>query len=171
MFRYLSHIFKITTKRLSLLITLSLSFSYASAQTVKPLTINQLEERVNKGSDTVYVVNFWATWCAPCIAELPHFEKLQSTYGNEPLKVLLVSLDMKSKLEKVVIPFVKRNNLKNEVFLLNETNEQEYIDRISKEWSGALPATLVYHKKKNIREFYEQEFSFAELEKLYQTSK
>jgi len=171
MLHYLSQILNADKKGFSLVIILSLSFGFVCAQTVKPLTINQLEDRINKGGDTVYVVNFWATWCAPCIAELPYFEKLQSAYKNEPLKVLLVSLDMKSKLDKVVIPFVKRNNLQNEVFLLNEANEQEYIDRISKEWSGALPATLVYNMKKNIRNFYEQEFSFAELEKIYQLSK
>lgn len=141
------------------------------AQTVKPLTLNQLDARVNKGGDTVYVVNFWATWCAPCIAELPYFEKLQATYKTQPLKVLLVSLDSKSKLDKVVVPFVKRNKYKNEVFLLNETNEQVYIDRVSKEWSGALPATLVINKKKNVRKFYEKEFTYAELEKTYQSAK
>lgn len=150
-----------------LFVGLYLFLGTVSAQIVKPLTINQLEERVTNGRDTVYVINFWATWCAPCIAELPYFERLQSTYRDNPLKVILVSLDMKSKLAAVVQPFVKRNKLTNEVFLLNESNEQEYIDRISKAWSGALPATLVYNKKKNVRQFYEQEFSFAELEKVY----
>jgi thiol-disulfide isomerase/thioredoxin len=155
-----------------LLLTASL-FVYGSvnAQSVNKLTINQLESRIKNGGDTVYLVNFWATWCAPCIAELPHFEKLQVEYKDQPLKVLLVSLDMKSKLEKVVIPFVKRNKLQNEVFLLNEANEQEYIDRISKEWSGALPATLIYNRKNNIRRFYEREFTYPELEKIYHSSK
>lgn len=142
-----------------------------NAQGVNLLKINQLESRMKKGGDTVYVVNFWATWCAPCIAELPHFEKLQVEYKDQPLRVLLVSLDSKSKLEKVVIPFVKRNKLQAEVFLLNESNEQEYIDRISKEWSGALPATLIYNRKKNVRSFYEKEFIYPDLEKIYHSSK
>lgn len=142
-----------------------------NAQVVNKLTINQLENRVKNGGDTIYVVNFWATWCAPCIAELPHFERLQLEHKDQRLKVILVSLDLKSKLEKVVIPFVRRNKLQNEVFLLNETNEQEYIDRISKEWSGALPATLIYNTRNNLRKFYEREFSYPELEKVYQSSK
>ncbi|MFD2163263.1 redoxin domain-containing protein [Paradesertivirga mongoliensis] len=141
------------------------------AQTVKLLSISQLEDRINNGGDTVYVVNFWATWCAPCIAELPYFEKLQSVYKAQPLKVLLVSLDFKSKLSKVVIPFVRNKKLNNEVYLLNEPNAQEYIDRVSKDWSGAIPATLVYNKKKNVRKFYEKEFTYAELETTYQSSK
>ena len=142
-----------------------------NAQTVKLLTINQLEDRVSKGGDTVYVVSFWATWCAPCIAELPYFEKLQTTYKDQPLKVLLVSLDFKSKLEKAVIPFVTRRKLTNEVFLLNEANAQEYIDRVSTQWSGAIPATLIYNKKKALRKFYEKEFTYDELDKTYQASK
>jgi thiol-disulfide isomerase/thioredoxin len=164
---------EVKNKYKSILFVLILVFfsGVLRAQTVNLLTINQLEGRVEKGGDTVYVLNFWATWCAPCIAELPHFEKLQSEYKDQPLKVLLISLDLKSKLNKVVVPFVKRNKLLNEVFLLNETNEQVYIDRISKDWSGALPATLIYNRKNNIRKLYEKEFSYAELEKIYQSSK
>ncbi|MEJ6980373.1 TlpA disulfide reductase family protein [Pedobacter sp. P351] len=158
--------------KLILVLLMFVSFSgVLSAQSVNLLSVNQLESRVKNGGDTVYVVNFWATWCAPCIAELPYFEQLQSNYKDQPLKVLLVSLDLKSKLDKVVVPFVKRNKLKNEIFLLNETNEQQYIDRISKDWSGALPATLIYNQKNKSGKLYEKEFTYSELEKVYQSSK
>lgn len=158
-------------KSILFLLVLVFFSGVSRAQTVNLLTINQLESRVKKGGDTIYVVNFWATWCAPCIAELPYFEKLQTAYKNEPLKVLLVSLDLKSKLDKIVVPFVKRNKLKNEIFLLNETNEQQYIDRINKDWSGALPATLIYSQKSKSGKLYEKEFTYSELEKVYQSSK
>lgn len=130
-------------------------------QNVKLLTINQLQERIKNGKDSTYVVNFWATWCAPCIKELPHFEKLSAEHKSEKLAVLLVSLDFKSKLESNVIPFVKRKNLKNEVFLLNESNPQEFIDRIDKDWSGSIPATLFIKNDK--RKFIESEFTYEQL--------
>ncbi|MBC8054664.1 MAG: TlpA family protein disulfide reductase [Sphingobacteriaceae bacterium] len=164
-------VYAVKQSKLIVLLVFMLFSGSLKAQNVKLLSVDQLEERVSKGGDTVYVVNFWATWCAPCIAELPYFEKLQATYKNQPLKVLLLSLDFKSKLEKAVIPFVRNKKLANEVFLLNEVNAQVYIDRISKEWSGAIPATLIYNKNKGIRKFYEKEFTYAELETTYQSSK
>ncbi|WDF66299.1 TlpA family protein disulfide reductase [Flavobacterium sp. KACC 22763] len=133
----------------------------AYSQNVKLLNINQLNERIKNGKDSTYVVNFWATWCAPCIKELPHFEKLGAEHKSEKLAVLLVSLDFKSKLESNVIPFVKRKNLKNEVFLLNESNPQEFIDRIDPSWSGSIPATLFIKNDK--RKFVESEFTYEQL--------
>ena len=130
-------------------------------QNVKLLNINQLNERIKNGKDSTYVVNFWATWCAPCIKELPHFEKLGAEHKSEKVTVLLVSLDFKSKLQSNVIPFVKRKNLKNEVFLLNESNPQEFIDRIDPSWSGSIPATLFIKNDK--RKFVESEFTYEQL--------
>ncbi|WET02291.1 TlpA family protein disulfide reductase [Flavobacterium sp. YJ01] len=133
----------------------------AYCQNVKLLSINQLNERIKNGKDSTYVVNFWTTWCAPCIKELPHFEKLKAEYKSEKLAVLLVSLDFKSKLESNVIPFVKKKNLKNEVFLLNESDPQQFIDRIDPSWSGSIPATLFIKNDK--RKFVESEFTYEQL--------
>lgn len=130
-------------------------------QKVELLRVDSLNERIKQGKDTTYIVNFWATWCAPCIKELPHFEKLQQEKRGEKLKILLVSLDFKSRLDKSVVPFVKERGLKNEIFLLDETDQQVYIDRIDKSWSGSIPATLFVKGKK--RKFLEKEFTYPAL--------
>ena len=143
-------------------IYLFLAFSVtAYSQNVKLINIDQLNERIKTGKDSTYVVNFWATWCAPCIKELPYLEKLQAEYKSEKLVVLLISVDFKSKLSSAVIPFVKRKNLKNEVLLLNESSPQEYIDRIDPSWSGSIPATLFIKGDK--RKFVESEFTYEQL--------
>lgn len=146
--------------RLFLVICLSIITYSVNAQ-VKLLTLDDLDKRIANGKDTTYVINFWATWCSPCVAELPNFEKLRLANLHKPVKVLLISLDFKSKLEKAVIPFVQKNKINAEVFLLNEPDQQQYIERIDKKWSGAIPATLFVNKK--VRRFYEKEFTEAEL--------
>lgn len=142
---------------------------FAQTKAVKLISLQQLEKRISN-PDTVYVVNFWATWCGPCVAELPNFDKLQQTFTCKPLKVLLVSMDFKSKLNTDLIPFIKNRKTISEVFLANKTSEQAFINGIDKSWSGALPATLIVNHKRNIRKFYEQELTYAELSELYLTN-
>jgi len=143
----------------------------ACAQTklVTPISYQQLEKRITN-KDTVYIVNFWATWCGPCVAELPNFDKLQQTYSGKPLKVLLLSMDFKSKLNEVRT-FATSRKIVSEVCLANKPSEQEFIDQVDKNWSGALPGTMIVNAKKGIRKFYEKEFTFDELNKLYQSNK
>jgi len=141
----------------------------AFGQQPRLLTLDQLNARLKKGKDTVFVINFWATWCGPCGKELPDFERLNKEYGDGRIKVLLVSVDFISKFRTSVIPFVKKNKLKSEVFLLNEKDQQEYINRIDSSWSGSLPATLFIRGEN--RKFKEGEFTYSSLVKEYQTLK
>jgi len=144
-----------------------LSADRLSAQERVPLvTLDQLEERLAAGGDTTFVVNLWATWCAPCVAEMPHFDQLQRAYRSKPLQVLFVSLDAE-KNHGAVVKFVEKKGIKSEVLLLNERDEQYFIPKISMEWSGAIPATLFVNAEKGIRVFKEQEFNYQQLETNY----
>lgn len=137
-----------------------ISMSVYSQQKVEIYTFNELQNILNKKNDTVYVVNFWATWCKPCVKELPYFEKLNKEY-SEKVKVLLVSLDFEEQLKTRLIPFLNQRNIESEVILLNESNPNDYIDKVSTEWSGAIPATIIFNK--NGSDFYEQSFEYDEL--------
>ncbi len=112
--------------------------------------------------DTIYIVNFWATWCAPCIQELPYFEALNAAYSDEHVEVLLVSLDFPKKYESHLKPFIKKYKLKSRVIALNDMDSNTWIPAIDPDWSGAIPATLIFNKDK--RQFYEQTFNYEELE-------
>ncbi len=130
--------------------------------TIKTVNYEQLKPLLEKKDDTTYVVNFWATWCAPCVKELPYFEKLGATYAAKNVVVLLVSLDFPKQVSKKLIPFINENKIKSEVVLLDDVNEDVWINAIDESWSGALPATLIYNKSK--RKFYEQTFDYQTLE-------
>lgn len=131
--------------------------------TVSAYNYAGLEHFLKKETDTTYVVNFWATWCTPCIAELPSFEKLNTQFKNKKVKVLLVSLDMSKLVEDRLIPFIQKKKLKSEVILLHDPDANAWIEKIDPSWSGAIPATLIYNKDE--RKFYERSFTYEELQK------
>jgi thiol-disulfide isomerase/thioredoxin len=141
-----------------------ISFSLLSAQTVPSLNYTELKPLLNQSDDKVHVVNFWATWCAPCIKELPYFEALNQ---NENVDVLLVSLDFPKHKESLLLPFIKKNQLQSKVVHLDDTNENFWINAIDTTWSGAIPATLIYNQNK--RMFYEQSFTKDELNQIINT--
>ncbi len=125
-------------------------------------SFEDMEWIFNHQNDTTYVINFWATWCKPCVEELPFFIELDNTYRSQKVKLILVSLDFKKQIEKKLIPFIEKHNLQPEVVVLTDPDSNKWIPKVADEWSGSIPATLVYNKTH--RSFYEQSFeSFEEL--------
>lgn len=131
---------------------------------------SDFEHWLHFDNDTTYVINFWATWCKPCVEELPYFEKLHEQYQNQKVKVVLVSLDFKKDLEKKLLPFVKSRNLKPTVIALTDSGYNNWIDKVSPAWGGAIPVTLIYNARK--RAFKEDQFSdYRELETMLEEAK
>ncbi|KGL60777.1 TlpA disulfide reductase family protein [Polaribacter sp.] len=134
---------------------------------VKTYTYSELKPLLEKNDGKTYIVNFWATWCAPCVKELPYFEKIKKEFDDKNVEVLLVSLDFPKQVEKKLIPFINKRKLNSKVVLLDDINEDVWIKSIDENWSGAIPATLIYNKNK--RKFYEHSFDYETLEKELQT--
>jgi thiol-disulfide isomerase/thioredoxin len=133
---------------LALTITLLMTAGCADNPThekgVQKMDFSTFEPILKKQNDTVYVVNFWATWCKPCVEELPEFEKINKDYKGKPVKVILVSLDFPRKHEELLLPFIAENNIQSQVIHLTEVNANKWINKVSQEWSGAIPATVIY---------------------------
>jgi thiol-disulfide isomerase/thioredoxin len=130
------------------------------AQRVAVYKIDNLLKRIHNNSDTTYIVNFWATWCKPCVAELPEFEKINTDYKSKKVKVILVTMDFKEELTKRVKPFLQKNKYTCEVILLDEVNGNDFINKISNQWTGAIPATLITRNNKSLNEFYEKKLTY-----------
>ncbi|MBK8557264.1 MAG: TlpA family protein disulfide reductase [Lewinellaceae bacterium] len=125
----------------------------------------QLEARISSERAPVLVVNFWATWCKPCVEELPYFEALQRKYKSRKVKVILVSLDFKSQQDKRLRPFLEERKMISEVVLLADQDADEWIPRINENWDGAIPVTLVFNRRKHKKGFHKDQFdNYCDLE-------
>ena len=110
----------------------------------------------NLGEDTTYVINFWATWCRPCVQELPLFDSLTSTSADKPIKVLLVSLDLVDSSATKLKAFIQKKGIQSEVVVLTDGNSNRWIDLIDPNWSGAIPYTIMIHNEK--KSFHEKQY-------------
>jgi thiol-disulfide isomerase/thioredoxin len=139
--------------------------THAFSQQAEIVTVDKLKAIMDAKSDKIQIVNFWATWCGPCVKELPLFEKLTAEH-HENINVTLVSmdLDLDPNPEKVY-KFIARKNIKSSVVLLDAKDPNSYINKIEKAWSGALPATIIINQKTGQRKFIEKELHEGDLEK------
>ncbi|WP_298534946.1 TlpA family protein disulfide reductase [uncultured Algibacter sp.] len=121
------------------------------------------EKFLNIKDNKVHVINFWATWCAPCVKELPSFEKLHGQFSDDNVEVLLVSLDFPHVYDKKLKPFIRDKKISSKVIALDDPDMNAWIPKIDKKWSGSIPATIIYNRNKS--KFYERSFTYEELEK------
>ena len=139
-------------------------FNFAGAQPAATIKLADLEKIMSDKATPVHIINFWATWCGPCIKELPFFEKITAK-GSPDIKVTLVSMDLDLDPDpEKVYKFIARKNLQSEVFLLDEPDPNSWINSIEKEWSGALPATIIINHRTGERKFIGRALREGELD-------
>ena len=136
-------------------------FTGAAAQQIREIDREGIVQLSRLSNDTTYVINFWATWCSPCVKEIGYFETLHRKYAGDKVQVVLVSLDFPNQVNRRVIPFLEEKKITAPVRLVTELDYNSWIDQVDPSWSGALPATLILHKDKRI--FMEKELTENEL--------
>ena len=147
--------------QLLLILVLSITSKLVSAQEIKTYDFDELEPIFHSQNDTTYVINFWAMWCKPCVEELPHFEAVRKNYANKKVKVILVSLDFGETVLERLNKFRTKRKVNSEIVILDDPDADSWINKVDKNWDGALPATVIY--KKNQKEVFTRQVSYKEL--------
>jgi thiol-disulfide isomerase/thioredoxin len=138
--------------------------SNSFSQEIKAVKIDELEKIIAE-TKTPLIVNFWATWCIPCIKELPYFLSEYEAHKKDSLQLLLVSFDFKEGYPETIKEFIQKRKITAPVLWLNETNADYFCPKIDSAWSGAIPASLFINPKSGYRKFYEDQLSHEQLKK------
>lgn len=120
--------------------------------------VSQIES--HKGEKPV-LVNFWATWCIPCIEEFPYIMKLKEQYNDE-FELIFVSGDFEEAKEEAK-EFLKEQNV-NFTTYYKTGKDNEFIQTVSDSWSGALPYTVIYSKDGSISAEWEGKAEYEKFE-------
>ena len=142
------------------LFTISTGFS----QEIEVIDVSQMEAIIHEETGKTKIINFWATWCKPCVEEIPYFESLNNNPEFQDFEIILVSLDFVEQLDSKVKTFIEKKGLTLTIKLLDDTDYNSWFDKIDPTWSGAIPATLVVNTRSGKRKFYEKQFTEQELE-------
>jgi thiol-disulfide isomerase/thioredoxin len=144
-------------KKILIIFTVLIFCKGVNAQSIQKLKSTELDSII-AASNTPLIVNFWATFCKPCVGEIPHFQKLAEANN---VRLLLVSLDLEEDYPKGIAAFAKKRKFTAPVAWLNETNADYFCPRIDSSWSGAIPASLFINNKTGYRKFIGDEISSA----------
>lgn len=149
-------------------LTVLLTFLAASspAQEIEKIGVPELEKILASPENVLHVVNFWATWCPPCVTELPYFEKLSKEYQGKGVKFILISLDFPSQIESRLIPFLKTNKITADVRVMTDLDYNSWIEKVDDSWQGNIPVTLFFNNAEKIEYFHPSEVTEKELRDL-----
>jgi thiol-disulfide isomerase/thioredoxin len=114
--------------------------------TLQYASFSNLQSEILKDQENIIVLNFWATWCKPCVAELPDFEKIYAEYNAKNVQVILANLDFHSKTESVVPEFMKNKNIQSRVVHITDQDPNDWVGKVDETWTGSIPATIIYYK-------------------------
>lgn len=151
--------------RLTIISLFMMLSPFIRGQKIEYIKIPGLEKILNNPDDKVFVINFWATWCPPCVSEIPGFANTAREYDTGKVRFVLVSLDFPSQVEKQLIPFLRKNKITLPVDVMMDVDYNAWIDKVDSGWQGEIPATLFFNNSKKTRYFHSGALTEPELKK------
>lgn len=126
-------------------------------------TAKEIRKLIEAGRGKAVVVNFWATWCPPCVKEMPELARFYNEYKDKHVQFLSFSADHPSTTQSAVVPFVTSYELPFPVHVMALDNPDELIEELPLDWDGALPATFVFAPDGTIAKSWVGAITFDEL--------
>jgi thiol-disulfide isomerase/thioredoxin len=133
------------------------------AQQIPKWKITKVTE-LFKNTDSIIIINFWATFCGPCIEEIPDLIKMAKKYEKQKVKLYLVSLDFADAYPTKIKKFVAQKKYKTNVAWLDETDADYFCPLVDYNWSGSIPATLIINSTTGVKQFFEKKLSATEMD-------
>jgi thiol-disulfide isomerase/thioredoxin len=150
--------------RIIIIAGLFLAAIVTNAQEIKRIKITDLEKTIaeNKGP---MIINFWATWCKPCVEEIPYFQEEVQKNTADSLQLILVSLDLEDYYPQKIMEFATKRKFTAPIYWLDEFNADYFCPKVDSAWSGAIPSSLFINPKTGYRKFREEQLSVEKLQK------
>ena len=133
-----------------------------AGHSVEPIDQAGLKRLMRERNGKILLLNIWATWCAPCVAEFPDLAKFSQTCDTTAVEVAAISADYPDEVDAKIIPFLRKMSISFPVHVAQFEHQEDFINAVNRSWSGALPATLIYDSHGKERFFHVGQQSYAD---------
>jgi thiol-disulfide isomerase/thioredoxin len=130
----------------------------ARGQEVRKIKITDLENMITR-SDHPLIVNFWATFCGPCVKEIPYFQTTVAKYRSDNVELVLVSLDLPDYYPAKIAGFARGQGYTSRIVWLDETNADYFCPKVDPKWTGGIPSSLFIDNKNHYRRFFDRQLT------------
>ncbi len=113
----------------------------------EPVTLESLEEAgvaklAKNERDKLLLVNVWASWCGPCVQELPEFVTMNRMYRHRSFRLVTLSMDEPEKKD-APLKVLREKHVAAENYIVTIKDRDKFADLLDKDWTGPLPHTLL----------------------------
>jgi peroxiredoxin len=109
---------------------------------LSPINLDSVARLARNDTKKLLVINLWATWCGPCVAELPELVTMNRMYRGRNFQLVTISLDDVAKHEEA-LNVLRENHVSSTNYILSSSDRDKFAEALDQDWPGPVPYTLV----------------------------